>query len=60
MKKKPIEMSIKDHNEFIEGADITCMYCAYATVRNCNKCPVRKTLDRVKRVEEVKDDIHNG
>lgn len=46
--KRDIEMSKETFDEFLDASQIVCMECAYASEKNCERCPVRKTLDRVK------------
>lgn len=47
MKKRDIEMEKEKFYEFLDASQIVCMECAYASEKDCDKCPVRKTLDRI-------------
>ena len=48
--KRDIEMSKDQFFELLDASQIVCKECAYASERNCDKCPVRKTLDRIKEM----------
>ena len=36
----------ENFDELIDAVDVVCRECLYRSERTCDKCPVRKTMDR--------------
>lgn len=39
----------KERKEFLDAVDVVCGTCHYCEEKHCRSCPVRKTVDELKK-----------